>query len=335
MGGVVACFGEVLLRFSPTGGAILRSAEELAVHCGGAEANVAAGLANLGHTTRMITAMPDNDLGNLAMRSLKREGVGTQHVAKAAGRMGTYFLTPASGARQGSVLYDREDSAFADFADYDVEAALDGATHLHVSGISLAVSETSARATQILAASAKKRGLTVSFDGNYRPALWERSDRDPRPVIAAMVAQADLFFGNHKDITLLLERDFSADGPERRREAAQATFGEFPNLRAIASTARHIDADGTHRIVGRIDAPDRSETSAERLLTGIVDRIGTGDAFAAGVLHRWLTDPEALLPALESGMALAALKHFMPGDFSLASADELDKAMKGGGDVRR
>lgn len=333
--GIVACFGEVILRLSPTGGATLRDAGHLAVHCGGAEANVAAGLANLGHATRMITALPHNDLGQHAIRALRREGVDVSHVSTPPGRMGTYFLTPASGTRQGAVLYDREGSVFAGFVDYDFDAALAGVSHVHISGISLAVSEAAACASQALVDRARERGLTVSFDGNFRPALWDRTDRDPRPIIAAMVDKTDLFFGNHKDIALLLGRDFSADGPERRREAAQAALGEFASLRAIASTARHVDADGTHRIVGRIDTPDRSETSTERLITGIVDRLGTGDAFAAGVLHRWLVDNEDLLPALESGMALAALAHFTPGDFSLANLNELEATMAGGGDVRR
>ena len=334
-GGIVACFGEVLLRFSPTGGGTLRDAGKLAVHCGGAEANVAAALANLGHPARMISALPNNDLGRLALRSLRREGIDTTHVATASGRMGAYYLTPASGARQGAVLYDREGSAFANNADYDFARALEGACHVHVSGISLAVSEASASATMALADAARDAGLTLSFDGNFRPALWQGSSRDPRTVIAPLVERADIFFGNHKDIALLLGRDFSGDGAERRREAAEATFAAFPNLAAMASTARHVEADGTHRIVGRMDTPEGSATSAERLLTGIVDRIGTGDAFAAGVLHRWLGDREDLSGALESGMALAALKHFTPGDFSLASQDELDAAMAGGGDVRR
>lgn len=331
---VVACFGEVLLRFSPADGTALRDTGMVQVHAGGAEANVAVALANLGIPTRMIGTLPDSDLGELARKALRREQVDCTHLARGPGRMGSYFLTPAAGPRRGQVLYDRSGSAFAQVQDID-PAALTGATHLHVSGISLAVSESASRLTRSLARLARDQGLTVSFDGNFRPSLWGASGREPRAEIAEMVAMADLVFGNHKDISLLLGREFSGDGGARRREAALALLEAFPAVQAIASTARHVQDGTNHHITARIDSREKAAESPERRLSGIVDRIGTGDAFAAGVLARWLSKPEQLQEAVEGGLALAALKHYQPGDFCRAGAAEWYAAQREGSDVAR
>ena len=334
MKGPVACFGEVLLRFSAADGTALRDAARLDVHVGGAEANVAVALANLGLETRMISTLPSNPLGMLATKALRREGVDCSDIATGEGSMGSYFLSPAAGARSGEVLYDRTASAFALAGPRDV-SVLEGAHHLHVSGISLAVSEAASAAVRALTGAAKDKGLTVSFDGNFRPSLWAASNREPRGEIAEMVGMADLFFGNHKDISLLLGRTFSGDGGARRREAALALLDAFPGLGTIASTARQVEDGHTHRITARIDTRAAAAESRERVLPGIIDRIGTGDAFAAGVLTRWLEQPEALQQAVEGGAALAALKHYEPGDFCRASATEWRQAMEGTGDVSR
>ncbi|MXO84423.1 sugar kinase [Altererythrobacter aurantiacus] len=334
MTSVVACFGEVLLRFAASDGATLRDTTKLDVHVGGAEANVAVALANLGIATRMISALPDNPLGTLALKTLRREGVDTAYLATGKGRMGTYFLTPAAGSRGGEVLYDREGSVFSS-GDAVSPTALHGATHLHVSGISLAVSSTASATTRALTKEAKQRGLTLSFDGNYRPSLWQATGRDGRDEIAEMVDMADLFFGNYKDASLLLGREFSGENGSRMREAALALLNEFSSLKAVSSTARHIENGTTHRISARIDSRNASAESEERSLTGIIDRIGTGDAFAAGVLANWLEDPEDLQSAVDSGLALSAMKHYEPGDFCRATRPEWKAALKGSEDVSR
>ena len=331
---LVVCFGEVLLRLAAANSVTLRDATRLDVHVGGAEANVAVALANLGLATRMISAVPNNALGTLALKALRREGVDTSHVTTGDGRMGTYFLTHAAGPRRGEVVYDREGSAFAALNAID-PAALDGASHLHVSGISLAVSKASTAATRALTAQAKALGVTVSFDGNYRPSLWNASGRDGRDEIAEMVGKADLFFGNHRDVSLLLDHEFSGESGSRRREAALALLSEFPSLQVVCSTARHIESGTAHRIAARIDSRDAAAESTERVLTGIIDRIGTGDAFAAGVLVGWLSDPNNLQAAIDGGAALAALKHYEPGDFSRATRREWESAMRGSEDVSR
>ncbi|WP_336966421.1 sugar kinase [Sphingobium aquiterrae] len=333
----LAFFGELLVRLSPPGRQLLRSARHLDVHVGGAEANVAIGLASLGHATRMISHVPDNALGQLATGALMGAGVDCTHVATAPGRMGLYFLTPGAGLRASDIVYDRAGSAFALAGpeDFDWDAALEGATHLHLSGITPALGPRSAAAALAAARAARAKGLTLIFDGNYRARLWDAWDSDPRSLLTELIGMADILFGNHRDMSLLLGRSFSGDGTDRRREAAEAGFAAFPRLRLIASTARHVEDADRHRISARIDTPDRAVQTRDVAISGIVDRIGAGDAFAAGLLHGFLADPANIEGAAEAGLALTALKHSLPGDASLFGQGDLDTFLTGELDVRR
>jgi 2-dehydro-3-deoxygluconokinase len=336
MTGQVACFGELLLRLTAPGRELLLQNGRLDVHVGGAEANVAVGLARLGHAAAMISRVPDNALGDAAAGHLRRYGVSTAGVSTGPGRMGLYFLSPGAGLRPSDIVYDREGSAFAlaGPADFDWDTLLDGADLLHLSGITPALGQESADAALAAAEAARAKGLMVSFDGNYRASLWSRWQCDPKAILSGLVARADILFGNHRDISLLLGRDFGGDGADRRREAAEAAFAAFPDLRLIASTARHVvDAD-THRIAARIDGRDGSAQTEDVTAAGIVDRIGAGDAFAAGVLHglRSALDLEATARA---GLALACLKHSLAGDASLFGRRDLDAFLAGEMDVRR
>lgn len=309
----IAVFGEVLLRLAPQHGVSLRRASGLDVHAGGAEANVAVGLAQLGHAARVISMLPDGALADVARRRLAAEGVDLAHLGKGPGRMGLYFHEPAAGARGGGVIYDRAGSAFAlAGADaYDCATALAGVEHLHLSGISPAVSEAAAEATLALATAARAQGASISFDGNFRASLWAATDRDPRTVLAPLVALADIAFLNHRDAGMLLERDFAGESP---RMVAAAMFAAFPQLGALVSTRREPQLGGVQFVGARIDRPDRFEEADEVPLPPVVERIGTGDAFAVGVLDRWLADCDDLAGALAQGLALMALKHAMPGD---------------------
>lgn len=332
----IAFFGEVMLRLSPPGRELLLQTNKFEVNIGGAEANVATGLACLGHNVRMVTAVADNPLGGAIVNELRRRGVDTAQVAQAPGRVGLYFLTPGAGLRASEVVYDRAHSVFADRpADaWDWDAALDGATRLHLSGITPALGRNTAAAAIAAAEAAADRGIPVSFDGNYRARLWEAWDSDPRSVLTQLIGHADILFGNHRDVALLLGKPFSGDGPDRRREAAEAAFDAFPKLQLIASTARHVvDAD-SHRVAARVDTRDRGFQTDEVLIAGIVDRIGAGDAFAAGVLHGLLDDGDPAAAA-RAGLALTALKHSLPGDASLFTRADLAAFDEGGLDVRR
>jgi 2-dehydro-3-deoxygluconokinase len=179
-----------------------------------------------------------------------------------------------------------------------------------------------------------RAGVPISFDGNYRGNLWQAWNGDPRAILSELIAEASILFGNHRDLSLLLGRELSGDGPERRRHAAEAAFAAFPRLQLLASTSRHVVDAGTHRLAARVDSRDGSAQTEEMVVSGIVDRIGSGDAFAAGVLHRHLAGAP-LRAVAEAGLALAALKHGISGDVILASEAELAEFRPDGGDVRR
>ena len=329
-------FGEILLRLSAPGHELLLQSGRLDVHVGGAEANVAVALAALGHSVRMASVVPDNPLGRAAVSFLRGRGVDCSGVAQRDGRMGLYFLTPGAGLRASEVVYDRAGSSFAlaRSGDFDWPALFAGAKRLHLSGITPALGPRSAEAALAAAQAAKAAGLAISFDCNYRARLWQGWDSDPRAVLTRLVAAADILFGNHRDVALLLGRDFGGDGPGRRREAALAAFAAFPNLRVIASTARDAEDSGRHRLAARIDTPDAAHQTEEVIVSGIVDRIGAGDAFAAGVLDGLIAGDD-LSQTVHRGLALSCLKHSLPGDASLFRRADIDAFLEGGMDVRR
>jgi len=339
-GGPVTCFGEMLLRLTPTQNVPLARAGQLGVEVGGAEANVAAALASLGQPARMLTVLPDNPLGRMAQMKLGSAGVDTSALTTAPGRMGLYFFEPPVGALSGRVTYDRAHSAFAGAAaeSVDFDRALQGAALLHMSGITPALGPGGVALARAAVAAAKAAGVPICFDGNYRANLWEAWDSDPRAILTDLVAEATILIGNHRDISLLLGETFSGDGPDRRRLAAEAAFATFPKLELIASTARHVETGAVHRIAARVDMRADHWQTDEARVEGIVDRIGTGDAFAAGLLLRWLEGASPREMA-RSALALAVIKHSLPGDMILATRRELEEfdlaGLGGGGDVRR
>jgi len=333
----LAVLGELLIRLSPPERQLLKQAASLDLFVGGAEANVAIGLASLAHDVCMISRVSDNALGQRAIGSLRSAGVDCRHVAKSPGRMGLYFLTPGAGLRASEVVYDRAESSFAltEASDIDWSVVLDDITHLHLSGITPALGRRSADLALAAARAARDRNITLIFDGNYRERLWSAWDSDPRAILTDLISMADILFGNHRDVALLLGRDFSGAGTSRRREAALAAFEAFPNLKLIASTARHVvDAD-CHRLSARIDTPSGEAQTGEVSVSGIVDRIGAGDAFAAGALHALLWQNGDLEAVARSGLALAALKHSLPGDASLFGQADIEAFLGGELDVRR
>jgi 2-dehydro-3-deoxygluconokinase len=332
----VLCFGEILLRMTAPGRELMLQKPHLDVYVAGAEANVGVGLANLGHAVRMVSRLPGNALGQAALDALRRHGVDVSGIARTDDRMGLYFLTQGAGLRASEIFYDRKDSSFAKAGpeDFDWAALLGGVELLHLSGITPALGPRSAEAAFAAAQAAAARGIAVSFDGNYRSQLWESWDSDPKSVLTRLVSRATILFGNHRDISLLLGTAFSGEGPDRRRDAAEAAFKAFPNLRMIASTARHVEDADRHLISARIDTPDGAAQTEDVLVAGIVDRIGAGDAFAAGILHGVRTGRD-LDWTVRSGLALTCLKHSLPGDFSLFGPGDIDAFMAGGLDVRR
>lgn len=332
----VTCFGEILLRLTPPGNQMLVQAHALDLVVGGAEANVASALASLGHDVRFAGVVADNPLGDRALAALRACGVDTAHINRASGRMGLYFLESGSGPRPSAITYDRASSAFACAAPeaIDFARALEGAHLLHSGGITPALSPAGVALARAAHSVARAAGVPICFDGNFRAQLWAAWDSDPAAILRDLVADAAILIGNHRDISLLLGRPFSGEGEDRRREAAEAAFAAFPKLELIASTARHLVTSDHHRLAARVDARKESYQTEDIDVPCIIDRIGTGDAFAAGVLDGWLAG--AGLEAMATrGLALAALKHSIPGDMCPVSRALLDSFSAGAGDVRR
>jgi 2-dehydro-3-deoxygluconokinase len=318
----VVCFGEVLLRLSAPGRELLLQTPRLDVHVGGAEANVAIALARFGHAVSMASVLPDNALGEAAKGELRRHGVDTSRIAALAGRMGLYFLETGAANRPSEVLYDRAHSAFATFPanDYDWERLLAGAGMLHLSGVSPAVGAQASAASVAVARAARERGLHVVFDGNFRKKLWEAWDGNPQRILGEIFANAQTIFADHRDIGLVLGRDFSEEPLDCRfSNAADAAFERFPQLQRIATMHRVQHNVDDHELSASMRTQTGSFSVAAIRITPIVDRIGTGDAFAAGVLHGLLTgmgDQEAL----QFGLSAGSLKHSIPGDCLRADA---------------
>jgi 2-dehydro-3-deoxygluconokinase len=329
-------FGELLIRLSAPGNELLMQSPQLNLHVGGAEANVAIGLSNLGHDCRMVSVVPDNALGRGAIAAVRGQGVDCSGVTKVNGRMGLYFLAVGAGLRASEIVYDRAGSSFAHASagDFDWDSYLAGAGMLHLSGITPALGPASSAAALAAARAAKRLGIPISFDGNYRAMLWEAWDSDPRAVLSELIGMSDILFGNHRDLSLVLGKEFSGEGADRRREAAEAGFSAFPDLKIIASTARYTVSADHHKIAARVDLRSGGHQTDEADVTGIVDRIGAGDAFAAGVLHAHLNGGDALAMA-QTGLALTVLKHSLPGDASLFQQADINAFLAGGLDVRR
>ena len=335
--GKIVCFGEVLLRLAAPPGEMLLQSAELKVAVGGAEANVAVALARAGVPVAMVSVLPENPLGAAARDSLRRYGVDGQRIRFAPGRMGLYFLTPGAVTRPSQVFYDRAASAFAvappDLIDWADE--LQGASRLHLSGITPALGANPAAAALRAARAAVGLGVPVSFDANYRAALWTGREAQASELLRSLLAESETAFVDHRDISLVLQRPPSGDGPARDAEMAAEAFRAFPKLRRIAFTQRVVQFADRHELVAHLIARDRAPlATSPRALPGIVDRIGAGDAFAAGVLYglwRGLGDARAL----DYGLASACLKHSVSGDAGMATAADLEAFLAGGLDVRR
>lgn len=335
-GGTIACFGEVVMRVSVPYGELPLQSARFDAHVGGAEANVAVALATLGHDAAMISAVPDGPIGDGVLRELRRYGVDVAPVLRPAGRMGLYYYLPGGPMRPAEVVYDRAGSAFAEVAarDWDWDHLLSGVGWLHVSGVTPALGPNSAEAALEAVVRARAAGIGVSFDGNWRGRLWERWSSDPVAILNPIVAHATVLFGNHRDAGLLLGSEFSGEGQDRRREAAVALLDHFPALEYVASTAREIVAPGVHRLTARIDKRNEEGASDPTNIAPVLDRVGTGDGFAAGVLDAlWMGKP--LADAAKQGLALSALKHGLHGDFAPFSRAVVDGVSSQAQDISR
>ena len=340
--GRILCFGEMLARLSPPEGELLMQSPQLAIRPGGAEANVAVSLARFGAPAAIVSVLPDNALGRGVRDEVRRHGVDTSAIQFRPGRLGLYFMTPGAVRRPSDVLYDRAGSAFVQHADgaFDWPTLLDGVVWLHVSGVTPAVGPGGTRAILTAVAAAAEAGVKISYDGNFRGKLWAEWDGDPRGTLGQMLAASTLAFADDRDFALVLDRKFDdADPAARRRAAAAAAFQAFPTLQRIACTLRvqeSVADQALSAVMLTREGSGIAETRSEAIhLTGVIDRVGGGDAFASGVLfghYSGWTDQKAL----DFGLAAAGLKHSVHGDFNLFTADEVHAAMSTDGfDIKR
>jgi 2-dehydro-3-deoxygluconokinase len=334
--GRIVCLGEIMLRLTAPDHAPLLRHDTLRAHFGGAEANVAVALSSLGHDTAFVTRVPRHRLGDAVVEHLRLHGVDTQFVLRGGDRLGIYYLMPGAVLRPSEIIYDRAASSFATAGTdlFDWAIILEGADRLHLSGITPALGVGAAEIAIDAARAASSMGVPVSFDGNYRAALWSAWEGRPREVLTKLVEHADIVFGNVRDLRLLLDQPFTDTSERGLRMAAEAAFGTFPKLRILASTERGVETAESNSLRGRIDAPGSVFQTDMVTISGIVDRIGTGDAFAAGVLHA-LQNGEGEGDAVEAGLALAILKHGRPGDVVSCSRRELAAFRVEGRDVIR
>ena len=332
------CFGELLLRLSAPNNELLLQSGSLAVHIGGAEANVAVSLSHFGHATQMVSVVPDSALGKACIGELRRQGVRTDAIQTGEGRMGLYFLTVGAGHRPSEVLYDRADSAFAlaaaETVDWDPIFA--DASWLHVSGITPALGPNAAAAALRAARAARAQGKLVSFDCNYRAKLWQRWQGNGQAILRELLAEADLVFAEERDMALILGRDYQGlPAGERFQASARDALALFPHLKRVATTVRTQRSVDDHDLAAKLMTREGLVATRTYSIGRIIDRIGSGDAFAAGVLHgieTGLGDQATLNFAL----AAACLKHSIPGDFNLSTLADVHNLLQDSGfTVRR
>jgi 2-dehydro-3-deoxygluconokinase len=328
------CFGEILLRLSAPGFERILQSNQFNVCVGGAEANVAVALSQWGHRSAMISVLPNNPLAESAAGELRRFGVDCSRVSRGDGRMGLYFYEQGALSRASEVIYDRAHSAFSAMAadHFDWPKLLSGSQRLHLSGVTPALGAQPAQAAIAAARCARAMGVRVSFDGNFRSKLWQGWNGDAPALLRELMLQADVIFANHRDIALVLKQNVESTDPRLAfAEAARMAFAAFPNLEHFAATIRlseSMDQQSLSALLARRTG-QIIETSASPL-NGAVERVGTGDAFAAGLLHG-LHKNMPLDRCLAFALAAGCIKHTIPGDLMRASEAEVDAYRSGYG----
>lgn len=336
----VVTFGEVMLRMKSPGHERLLQTPLLEATFGGAEANVAVSLAALGLDACFVTALPPNALGDACIRELRGAGVDTSRITRRGDRLGLYFVEGGAVQRPSRVIYDRTDSAIAtaEPSDFDWDTIFAGADWFHISGITPALSASAADLSLRAVHAARERGVTISCDYNYRAKLWRWGKPAPE-VMRELVRHVDVGIANEEDcqksLGIHVDIDVEADelDVERYRTIADRVMEEFPNLQKQAITlreSRSADHNGWSAVLR-----DRSTYLQSRSyeITHIVDRLGGGDAFAAGLIYglgAYADDQEAL----EFAVAASCLKHTIPGDFSRFGVGEIEALARGSGSGR-
>jgi 2-dehydro-3-deoxygluconokinase len=326
-------FGELLLRLDAKDYARLVQADELIARFTGAEANAAVSLAGFGWETWVASKVPDHEIGSACVNGIRRFGVHTEHVARGGDRLGLLYVEKGASQRPTKVIYDRGGSSFCEAspADFDWERILDGKDWFHFSGTAPALGPGVRRILEQALEVARRLGVTVSFDPNYRAKLW--SAEEASRTLLPLLSSTDVLLGSPQDASLLFGME-AAPGLAPREASAYlaAELCRRFGLRAAALTTRGGSSASENSLEGLLCVGGKTYASREYRID-IVDRIGAGDAFAAGVVHGLGSDfaPQA---TIDFAVAAACLKHSIPGDFNLVAEAEVLELVRGGGGAR-
>lgn len=304
MMGKVVAFGEIMLRLTPPNKNLIKEAKTFDAYYGGTESNVLVGLAALGHETDYITGLPDNDLGEAVLKHLRSYGVGTGHIVMRGDNLGMYYLEEGFGLRGAKVIYNRSHAEVNHLTekDMDYDAIFKDCSIFHISGISFAISNNARALSFALIREAKKRGIAVSFDFNYRGKLW--SIEEAKGIYQEILKSVDIVFCAKRDIETFLELPYE----------------EFYNNyqpQYLITRERDVLNGNVHEAWASITVykDGHKETFETKKRTfEVLERIGGGDAFAAGVLSELNRKDADCKKALQTGMACFVLKHTMKGD---------------------
>ena len=333
MTAIVVTFGELMLRLGSPGFERLLQSPALCATFGGGEANVAVSLAQLGLDSRYVTRLPSNAIGDAAIRALRAEGVSTQFIARGGSRMGIYFTETGASQRASTVLYDRANSAISEISPdaVDWDRVMQGAAWFHVTGITPALGEKGTAATIAAVAAAKRAGARISVDLNYRKKLWTQAQA--QKVMRPLMREVDVVIANEEDLQCVLGIDV---------EGADVTSGAL-DAKAYRSAAECVTRDLGPAIIAitlreSLSASDNGWSAvlwdgktlhqSQHYVVRLVDRIGGGDSFAAGLIFGMVTG-RPYDAALRFAVAASALKQTIPGDFNRVSLAEVD-ALAGG-----
>lgn len=334
----VVTLGEIMLRLSTPDYKRFVQADSFDVTYGGGEANVAAALCNYGLQGSFVTKVPNNPIGQSAINHLRRFGVDTQFIARGGDRLGIYFLETGASMRASQVVYDRAGASIAevDPSEFDFDKILDGASWFHTTGITPALSEKAALLTETALKAARAKGITTSIDLNYRKKLW--SKEKAREVMTRLCQYVDVCIGNEEDAETTLgfkagqtdvtKGELHLEGYKDVFQQMKAKFG----FKFIASSLResHSASDnGWSALV--YDGHEFYHT--KKYQVRIIDRVGSGDSFASGLIYGLVTGMP-MKEAAEFGVAASALKHTIPGDLNHATLAEVKDLMKGDGSGR-
>ena len=333
-------FGELMLRLKSPGRERLMQSPSLEATFGGGEANVAVSLANYGLDAEFLSVIPSNAIGDSAVSELRRFNVGTDKIIRTEGRMGIYYLETGANQRPSKVIYDRAYSAISMFdpEKYDWDSIYNNVTWLHISGITPAISVQTKDASIAAVKEAKKRGVTVSIDLNYRKNLWKYGV-EAKDVMSVMTEYADIIIANEEDCqkSLGLECKSNVEGGkldnEDYRKLSSSLLEKYPNVKKVAITLRESKSADINFWAAALNNGTDFIVSRKYEMYDIVDRVGGGDSFAGGLIYglNVLGDDKE---ALEFAVAASCLKHSIDGDFNRVTVDEVMKLAKGDGSGR-